>query len=341
MMRWTQQIPRKARWAFVVLALIAVFGSGAMTTIMDGVRRVVANYAYAIQFDTDVEAPEEHNPGQMFWDSAAGTLAFRANVAGVTNQIGQESWVVARNETGVEITNGQVVYISGATGNRPTIALARADAEDTSRLLGVATHNIPHNTNGKITAFGLVRDINTSAFSEGDEVFLSAAVSGATTDTCPSAPTDFPVSIGQVVAAHVSNGVILVNIVRTTNAAARSRMVAINIFDSATSVTVGSGINGIPIPAGLDGLELTDVLATVNTKGVTATTDVMVVRRRGGANVDMLTTPVTIGDEFFANDETVNTSNDDLATGDEIYFDVDATHSGTAPYGLSVVCTFE
>ncbi len=328
-------------WAFIVLALIALFGSGAMNVIVDGVRRVVANYAYAIQFDTDVEPPEEHNPGQMFWDSAAGTLAFRANVTGVTNQIGQESWVVARNETGEEVTNGQVVYISGATGNRPTIALARADAEDTSRLLGVATHDIAHNTNGKVTVFGLVRDLNTSAFSEGDDIFLSAAVSGATTDTCPSAPTEFPMRVGQVVAAHVSNGEILVNIVPVVNVAIRSRMVAINIFDSATSVTVGSGINGIPIPAALNGLELTDVLATVNTKGVTGTTNVMVVRRRGGANADMLSAAVTIGDEFFANDETINTSNDDVATGDEIYFDVDAIHSGTEPFGLSVVCTFE
>jgi len=56
---------------------------------------------------------------------------------------------------------------------------------------------------------------------------------------------------------------------------------------------------------------------------------------------DMLSTKVTIGDELFASDGVVNTSYDDVQTGDMIYIDIDAIHSGTAAKGLSVSMEFE
>ena len=87
-------------------------------------------------------------------------------------------------------------------------------------------------------------------------------------------------------------------------------------------------------------MDLTAVLATVHTQGVTGTTDVQIRRRRAGADVNMLDTEVTLAAEFFAADGVIDTNNDDVITGDQIYVDVDAVHSGTAPLGLSVVCSF-
>ena len=106
---------------------------------------------------------------------------------------------------------------------------------------------------------------------------------------------------------------------------------------SDTAVSTGDGLDGIPIPLELNGFNIVDVLCTVHDKGITNTTDVQIRRRRAGSDVDMLTNKVTIGNEFFARDATINTSNDDLATGDIIYPDVDAVHSGTPPNGLSIV----
>ena len=74
---------------------------------------------------------------------------------------------------------------------------------------------------------------------------------------------------------------------------------------------------------------------------VTGTTDVQIRRRRSGSDVDMLTVEITIEAEYFASDETINTSNDDVSTGDQIYIDVDAIHSGTAPDGLGCVLDFQ
>ena len=87
-------------------------------------------------------------------------------------------------------------------------------------------------------------------------------------------------------------------------------------------------------------MDLIDVIGSVHTQGVTGTTDVQVRRRRAGADVNMLTTETTIGAEYYANDETVNGTNDDINVGDQLYIDVDGVHSGTAPLGLSVNLLF-
>lgn len=54
---------------------------------------------------------------------------------------------------------------------------------------------------------------------------------------------------------------------------------------------------------------------------------------------DMLSTAITIGDEYYARDGVIDTDYDDIATGDQILRDVDAIHSGTAPNGLGTTIT--
>ena len=125
-----------------------------------------------------------------------------------------------------------------------------------------------------------------------------------------------------------------------TPAPPSGRGVSLSIVDSGTAVTVANGTVAFTVPAFINGLNLTAAIASVHTKGVTGATDVQIRRRRVGTDADMLSTKITIGDEFFAADGTIDTSNDDIATGDQIYVDVDAIHSGTAPKGLSVTLTF-
>ena len=112
-------------------------------------------------------------------------------------------------------------------------------------------------------------------------------------------------------------------------------------FGSGTAVSTGDGTVGFPITSDITGWEITNVLCTVHDKGVTNTTDVQIRRRRAGVDADVLSTKVTIGDEFYAEDGVVNAANDDLQTGDVLYVDVDAVHSGTAPNGLSVAVTIK
>jgi len=120
-----------------------------------------------------------------------------------------------------------------------------------------------------------------------------------------------------------------------------TKTVAQSLVAADVAVAVIDGLTAIPINATLNGYEITDVTAIVDDKGVDDTTDIQVRRRRAGAEVDVLSTKVTIGDEWFASDGVVNEANDDLATGDALYIDIDAVHSTTAPNGLSVTIKCE
>ena len=161
-------------------------------------------------FTLTPQATPTYARGRVFFDDANDCLAFMDSVSGRAVQVGYEVLMLARNNTGVQINNGQVVYINGSTGTNSTLALARANAESTSMIIGIATHNIAINTVGKIVVFGLANDLDTSAFTDGQEVFLSAATAGALTATPPASP-DFVVRVGVVERAHPTQGKILVH----------------------------------------------------------------------------------------------------------------------------------
>lgn len=116
------------------------------------------------------------------------------------------------NATGATLTAGQVVYLSGNTGNKPNAVLAKADAEATSsKTIGLIITNISNNANGFIATDGLIGDLNTSAFAPGDLLWLSDSIAGSVTTIVPDTP-NHAVFIGYVVAAHPTQGKILIHI---------------------------------------------------------------------------------------------------------------------------------
>lgn len=128
----------------------------------------------------------------------------------VSIQLGQEMQTRVKNNAGVQINNGQMVYIDSASGANPLAKIAStADADIAQRTFGMATENIASNGFGAITTEGLVRDINTSAFAEGAILWLGT--NGAVTNIEPVAPTP-KISVGMVLRSNVANGVIYVKI---------------------------------------------------------------------------------------------------------------------------------
>lgn len=154
--------------------------------------------------------PPDYEEGRLYYDDASKTLTYYDDISGTSTQIAQENHVRARNSTGSQINDGQVVYISGATGSNPNITLAQANTASTSRVIGMVTHNIANNTIGKVTTFGIVNDIDTSAFTDGALLYLSSSVAGGLTTTRPSAP-NYAVLVGVCLRAHPTQGKILVN----------------------------------------------------------------------------------------------------------------------------------
>ena len=181
-----------------------IFASGNITAtsgiidVLDMTPLVEANYP-------------THQEGVIFYDSDNHTLSLYNDEADVTLQLGQEEFLRVRNNTGDIILNGSGVKITGAHGNTaPTIAYAQADTEDNSQVVGLATHDIENDSFGYVTTYGIVRGVNTSSFSAGDELFLSASNQGTLVNTSPTIP-NYKVSVGHVIRNH-SNGSILVQV---------------------------------------------------------------------------------------------------------------------------------
>lgn len=148
--------------------------------------------------------------GSMSWNSGDGTLDLVLDTD-VTIQLGQENIVKVYNNSASTITNGQVVAVNGAQGQRPAVVLADADSEPLSAgTLGVATEDIAAGAEGFVCTFGTIRGINTNGFTAGDPVYLSQTA-GAFTSTRPTAPAN-TVFLGWVVKVNASSGELFLNI---------------------------------------------------------------------------------------------------------------------------------
>lgn len=147
--------------------------------------------------------------GTIAWNNTDGTLDVDL-LNSVVLQVGQESHLYARNSSGSTITNGSAVRVTGSSGNRATIDLAtNATTVGSDSTIAIATQDITNNSNGYVTTFGLVRDIDTSGLIEGDTVYLG--VDGALTTTQPTVPAHI-VKLGWCIVSHAVNGSIFVNI---------------------------------------------------------------------------------------------------------------------------------
>ena len=117
-----------------------------------------------------------------------------------------------RNETGATLTRGTVVYISGAAGNKALVSKALATSDATSaQTYGVITADIFNNQNGYATLVGSLGNLNTSAYAEGSQLYLSSTTAGAWTTTKQYAPAHL-VYVGIVTRSHATQGTVEVKI---------------------------------------------------------------------------------------------------------------------------------
>ena len=153
-----------------------------------------------------------HQEGVVFYDQDSHTLTLYNDESDVALQLGQEEFLRVRNKTGATITNGTAVLIDGSYGSAsPSVSGAIANSESNSQVVGIATHDIENDSFGYITTYGLVRDIDTSHYSDGDEIFLSQALIGSGSSTSPIVP-NYEVRIGHCVKSHLTNGSVLVQL---------------------------------------------------------------------------------------------------------------------------------
>jgi hypothetical protein len=148
--------------------------------------------------------------GTLSWNADEETVDIIQN--GATLQVGQETHVHVKNQTGSTIADGTPVYVTGTLGasGRLTVAPMIADGSiEAKYFIGITTEDIPNGGDGKVTVFGKIRGLNTSAYSEGQTLYVSASTAGEFQTTAPVAPNlDLEVAI--VINSHVNNGTIFV-----------------------------------------------------------------------------------------------------------------------------------
>lgn len=170
------------------------------------------NFVDTNYVDFEQAVPHVGAVGRMVWNDTDGTLDLGLKGGNVTLQIGQEQVVRVVNKSGADLIDGQVVYLSGAQGNRVKVDLAVANGSTSlaRTVLGLVTEPIANNQEGFVTISGLVRGLNTSAFVDGDVLYLSTTP-GQITNVRPSAPTHVVV-VGFCVNANPAVGSILVSV---------------------------------------------------------------------------------------------------------------------------------
>ena len=143
-------------------------------------------------------------------DTSLATTAFvqQELLSGTANARNLE--VLVRNQTGSTIPAGSIVYVSGATGNLPLVTLAQGNNDaNSAQTMGFVKTAIANNGTGFVIVRGIIENLNTSALTEGVQLYLSPTPPGAWTTTKPVAPQHM-VYVGIVIRSHPTQGTILV-----------------------------------------------------------------------------------------------------------------------------------
>ncbi|MFZ9326482.1 MAG: hypothetical protein ACO24H_03345 [Polynucleobacter sp.] len=160
-----------------------------------------------ISFDT--LAGESVSEGQLAWNADEQTLDLGRG-GGATLQLGSTSPLV-RNSTASTIPNGTAVMFAGTLGNSGRLLVAPMVADGTYPgyvFLGITTQAIAAGADGFVTTFGKVRQVNTSAFTEGAILWCDPAVPGGLTETEPQAP-NLKLPVAAVISSK-NNGILMV-----------------------------------------------------------------------------------------------------------------------------------
>lgn len=195
------------------IANVSVSGAGTNNILVfNGTNWVGTDSPTVAKVSFNTSSPGELTAeGQIAWNDLDRALAYR--VDGITLDIGQENVVLIRNNTGAQLNKGTSVCISGSSANR--LSVVKSDAspgQQGCRTLGLSLQDIPDNNFGFVSTFGLVRGLDTSAFDEGDELFISTTP-GVLSKTPPVSPAR-RVTVGYVVTKHANTGAIFVTIRR-------------------------------------------------------------------------------------------------------------------------------
>lgn len=152
-------------------------------------------------------------PGRLRWNETDGTLDLTLKNGNVTLQVGQELVIPSYNNTTSSLLESEyrAVYVSGSLSNYPAINLAtNLDRHSSENAIGIVTEDIAPGEIGYITTYGMVRDIDMSAYQPGDTLYLGST-DGLLLNT-PPLPPALTVIMGYCINNDAVTGSMFVNV---------------------------------------------------------------------------------------------------------------------------------
>ena len=147
-------------------------------------------------------APTSPLTGDVWMDSANTALkVYDGSEWSQGTFIGNlEGFIEVEVVAGENLSKGEVVYVSGSSGNTPQVSKAQANSGGTKMpAIGIAKQTINSGNRGYVVVQGLLTGINTSTFSEGDVLYVSSTVAGSFTSTAPSGEENKIQNVGKVI----------------------------------------------------------------------------------------------------------------------------------------------
>ena len=185
-------------------------------------------------------------------------IVYNADTSDWVSQYSQKLFLIASNQTGVNLSKGAVVYVSGATlGADPEIALALANSSATMPSIGVIHETISNTQTGPVitfgTALGLTFDDTLTTADIGKTVYVSPTNAGQVTVTKPTGSANLIQNVGIL----VDDSPVKVKV----TGVGRANDIPVNV-DVVGSATIGTNNIFTQTDAQLDGTTASELVLT-------------------------------------------------------------------------------
>lgn len=150
---------------------------------------------------------------KIYYDQDAKTTSRTTGVTGVVVQDGQELHTHVVNRTGYTLGNGTPVYVVGVDATTGLFSVDSAKAstlEKAMSFLGLLTADLPDDSTGLVTEYGMVRDFDTDHLATSPSCGGYLGENGGITSTKPLYP-NYLVVIGATQIVNPASGRFHVN----------------------------------------------------------------------------------------------------------------------------------
>lgn len=151
--------------------------------------------------------------GQLAWSEIEGTVDLTMG-GGVVQQVGFDTYMRGKNDTGALIPKGAVVGFAGVNSEIKAAPYTANSAANELYFIGVTARALPDQDVGPVQLYGKIKGLDTTGpgaetWSVGDILYASPTTAGGLTNIRPTAP-DVVLSVAVVLSVSAVAGEIMV-----------------------------------------------------------------------------------------------------------------------------------